>query len=77
MESLQGKNALITGAGKGIGRALAIALAQEGVNVGLVARTAADLEHVADELKAYDVKTVVATADVADIDAVNAAVANC
>ncbi|MEJ5961226.1 3-ketoacyl-ACP reductase [Pedobacter immunditicola] len=75
MESLQGKNALITGAGKGIGRALAIALAQEGVNVGLVARTAADLELVADELKAYDVKTVVATADVADIDAVNAAVA--
>jgi len=75
MESLQGKNALITGAGKGIGRALAIALAQEGVNVGLVARTAADLELVADELKAYDVKTVVATADVADIGAVNAAVA--
>jgi len=75
MESLQGKNALITGAGKGIGRALAIALAQEGVNVGLVARTAADLELVADELKAYDVKTVVATADVADIGAVNTAVA--
>lgn len=75
MESLQGKNALITGAGKGIGRALAIALAQEGVNVGLVARTAADLELVADELRAYDVKTVVATADVADIEAVNAAVA--
>jgi 3-oxoacyl-[acyl-carrier protein] reductase len=75
MESLQGKNALITGAGKGIGRALAIALAQEGVNVGLVARTAADLERVADELKAFNVKTVVATADVADITAVNAAVA--
>ncbi|MET3112877.1 3-oxoacyl-[acyl-carrier protein] reductase [Pedobacter sp. CG_S7] len=75
MESLQGKNALITGAGKGIGRALAIALAQEGVNVGLVARTAADLQIVAEELKAYQVKTVVATADVADIAAVNAAVA--
>lgn len=75
MESLQGKNALITGAGKGIGRALAIALAHEGVNVGLVARTAADLQKVAEELKAYKVKTVVATADVADIDAVNAAVA--
>jgi len=75
MESLQGKNALITGAGKGIGRALAIALAQEGVNVGLVARTAADLELVADELKAFHVKTVIATANVADIDEVNAAVA--
>lgn len=75
MESLQGKNALITGAGKGIGRALAIALAQEGVNVGLVARTEADLNQVADELKEYGVKTVTAVADVAHIEAVNAAVA--
>ena len=75
MESLQGKNALITGAGKGIGRALAIALAQEGVNVGLLARTEADLIQLADDLKPYGIKTVVATADVADMDTVNAAVA--
>lgn len=75
MESLKGKNALITGAGKGIGRALALALAQEGVNVGLMARTEADLQHVAEELKPFGVKTVIAVADVADINAVNAAVA--
>lgn len=74
MESLQGKNALITGAGKGIGRALAIALAQEGVNIGLVARTKVDLENVQQELKPFDVKTVVAVADVADMEEVNAAV---
>ena len=74
MESIKGKNAIITGAGKGIGRAVAIALAQEGVNVGLLARTLSDLEKLAEELKQYEVKVSIATVDVANIDAVNAAV---
>jgi 3-oxoacyl-[acyl-carrier protein] reductase len=74
MESLKGKNALVTGAGKGIGRAIAIALAQEGVNVGLLARSENDLNKVAEELKAYGVKTSIATADVSDINAVNVAI---
>lgn len=74
MESLKGKTALVTGAGKGIGRAIAIALANEGVNVGLTARTEKDLEAVADELKAIGVKTAYATADVSNINAVNKAV---
>lgn len=74
MESLKGKNALITGAGKGIGRAIAIALAQEGVNIGLVARTETELQKVAEELKEYGVQAVVATADVTAIEAVNTAV---
>ncbi len=43
MESLSGKHALVTGAGKGIGRAIAIALAREGVRVSLLARTESDL----------------------------------
>lgn len=74
MESLKGKNAIITGAGKGLGRAIAIALAQEGVNVGLAARTIADLEKVAAELQQYGVKTAIATMDVSDINAVNTAI---
>jgi 3-oxoacyl-[acyl-carrier protein] reductase len=74
MESLSGKNALITGAGKGIGRAIAIALAHEGVNVGLLARTESDLQKVATEIHGMGVKTAIVTADVADINAVNTAV---
>lgn len=75
MESLTGKVALVTGAGKGIGRAVAIALAQEGVHVGLLARTESQLREVAKEIEALGVKTAVVTADVANREAVEAAVA--
>jgi 3-oxoacyl-[acyl-carrier protein] reductase len=75
MESIAGKTALVTGAGKGIGRAVALALAQAGVNVGLLARSEAQLRDVALEIAALGVKTSVVTADVADRTAVNLAVA--
>jgi len=74
MESLKGKNALITGAGKGLGRAMAIALVHEGVNVGLMARTEADLQELAKEIEGLNVRAVIAVADVSSIDSVNAAV---
>lgn len=74
MESLKGKNAIITGAGKGIGKAIASALAAEGVHVGLISRTSKDLLELKDELKRFEVKTAIAIADVADILAVNTAV---
>ena len=75
METLQGKIALVTGAGKGIGRAVAVALAAEGVNVGLLARTDSDLKSVAAELATHGVKTHSVVADIADRAAVEAAVA--
>ncbi len=74
MESLQGKIALVTGAGKGIGKAIAIALANEGVQVGLLARTEKDLQEVANTISAAGGTAAIATADVGDIDSVNAAV---
>jgi 3-oxoacyl-[acyl-carrier protein] reductase len=74
MNDLKNKNALITGAGKGIGKAVTIALAQEGVNVILLARTQSDIDEVAKEVKALGVKSFALTADVADINSVNNAV---
>ena len=74
MESLKGKKALITGGGKGIGRAVAIALAQEGVDIALMGRSAGSLEEVAKELNGMGVKVAYATADVSDMNAVNTAV---
>lgn len=64
--SLKNKNAIITGAGKGIGKAIAIALAKEGVNLGLIARTTTDLESLQQQLQQqYGVKVEVASADIA------------
>jgi len=74
MTDLKNKNALITGAGKGIGKAIAIALAKEGVNVILVARTQADVDQLAAETAALGVKSLALSADVSDINSINSAV---
>ncbi|PLR95220.1 3-ketoacyl-ACP reductase [Bacillus sp. T33-2] len=70
MQSLKGKTALITGAGRGIGRATAIALAKEGVNIGLIGRTLSNLEKVTHELAQYGVNVSGAAADVSDPESV-------
>jgi 3-oxoacyl-[acyl-carrier protein] reductase len=74
MTNLKNKNALITGAGKGIGKAIAIALAKEGVNVILVSRTQLDVEQLAVKIENFGVKSLALTADVADINSINKAV---
>ncbi|HSP21979.1 MAG TPA: 3-ketoacyl-ACP reductase [Planococcus sp. (in: firmicutes)] len=74
-QSLAGKIAFITGAGKGIGRASALALAKEGVHVGLIARTEEDLKRTAADIAAHGVKSAYAIADVSDLEQVEGAVA--
>jgi 3-oxoacyl-[acyl-carrier protein] reductase len=74
MISLKGKNAIITGAGRGIGRATAIALAKEGVNLGLIGLNMSNLEKVTAELASYDINVSAAAADVADLTSVQHAV---
>ena len=74
MNDLKNKNALITGAGKGIGKAIAIALAKEGVNLILVARTQSEIDTVAQEAQTLGVKALAITADVANMESVNTAI---
>ena len=74
MQNITGKTAIITGAGRGIGRATAIAFAKEGIHVGLIGKTEANLEKVAEELREYGVNVSIAAADVADNESVIAAV---
>ncbi|WP_042354146.1 3-ketoacyl-ACP reductase [Bacillus rubiinfantis] len=61
---LTGKVAFVTGAGRGIGRAIATALAREGVNVGLIARTEEAIREVANEIRGMGVNAAYAIADV-------------
>ncbi|WP_307474829.1 3-ketoacyl-ACP reductase [Paenibacillus harenae] len=73
-QSLKGKVAIVTGAARGIGKATAIALAKEGVNVGLLARNEAALRQVAAELEGLGVKAAYAVADVSSKEQVEAAI---
>ncbi|MBB3111648.1 3-oxoacyl-[acyl-carrier protein] reductase [Paenibacillus phyllosphaerae] len=75
MTALQHQTAIITGAGKGIGKSTAIALAKEGVHLGLIARSEADLAALKDELSSHNVNVYYATADVSDKGQVDQAVA--
>ncbi|EJL61508.1 3-ketoacyl-ACP reductase [Flavobacterium sp. CF136] len=74
MTNLKNKNALITGAGKGIGKAIAIALAKEGVNVILISRTQLDVDQLAIKIENFGVKSLALSADISDINSINAAV---
>jgi NAD(P)-dependent dehydrogenase (short-subunit alcohol dehydrogenase family) len=62
--SLKGKTALVTGAGRGIGRAIAIGYAEAGADVVIVSRTQSDLEEVADQIQQAGGKAYTFEADV-------------
>jgi NAD(P)-dependent dehydrogenase (short-subunit alcohol dehydrogenase family) len=70
---LDGRTALVTGASRGIGRAIALGLAEAGADVAVLARTTSALVEVAKEIEAYGRRALVITCDVNDPAAIEAA----
>ncbi len=66
METIEGRVALVTGGGRGIGRAVALALARAGAHVAVAARTVPEIEAVAAEIAALGRRTLFLPLDVAD-----------
>jgi NAD(P)-dependent dehydrogenase (short-subunit alcohol dehydrogenase family) len=73
--ALEGRHALVTGAGRGLGRGAALALADAGAAVTLVARSRDELEAVADEIGTDGGRARVEVADVCDEEQIERAVA--
>ena len=64
MKELRGRTAIVTGASRGIGNLVAKALAREGMNVALAARSSDDLERLATELRQLGVRAIAVPTDV-------------
>lgn len=64
MENLKGKKAIITGGGKGLGKATAIAFAKEGIDVAIIGRNEQNLIATVAELKSYGVTAIYEAFDV-------------
>ena len=70
MENLKGKKAIITGGSRGLGKATAIAFANQGIDVAITGRNEADLKETVAELKALGVNATYATFDIGNYEEV-------
>ncbi len=68
--SLDGKRALVTGGGRGIGRASAVAMAESGAEVVVTSRTSAQLDETVDQIRAQGGKATSIVCDISDPGAV-------
>lgn len=73
--NLEGKAAIVTGASRGIGKVVALTLAEAGANIVAAARTASDLEQTAEEVRKLGRDCLVVPTDVTELKQVEAMVA--
>ncbi len=66
MFDLEGKTAIVTGAGRGIGKAIALGLAEAGADVGLISRTLSELEAVAEQIESLGRRAGAVAADITE-----------
>jgi len=71
MKLLEGKNALVTGGGRGIGKAIALDLARSGANVAVSARTKAELDKIAEAIKNFGVNGLSIPSDLSTLEGVS------
>ncbi|ARV15419.1 3-ketoacyl-ACP reductase [Polaribacter sp. SA4-12] len=76
MKDLKNKKAIITGGGRGLGKATAIAFAKEGIDVAITGRNEAVLKETVAELKEFGVKAIYSVFDVGNYDDVKEGIKN-
>ena len=76
MENLKNKKAIITGGGRGLGKATAIAFAKEGIDVAITGRNEAVLKETVSELKAFGIKAMYEVFDVGVYEEVKTGIKN-
>ena len=71
MKLLEGKNALVTGGGRGIGKAVALDLARSGANVAVAARTKAELDKITETINNFGVNGLSIPSDLSTLEGVS------
>ncbi|WP_341227900.1 3-ketoacyl-ACP reductase [uncultured Arcticibacterium sp.] len=74
MENIKNKKAIITGGGRGLGKATAIAFAKEGIDVAITGRNEAVLKETVGELETYGVKAIYSVFDVSNYEEVKSGI---